>query len=598
MRLINTETLEISHFSSEESLEYAILSHRWEDGEVTLQEMQPQAADSRLLYAIVSRDWDIEHISYDDLRKQTEYQIKSKKGYKKVRRFCAEARKRGYCYAWVDTCCIDKTSSAELSEAINSMFRWYQKAGKCFAYLSDVRGVGEYDEILDEFVDSEWFRRGWTLQELLAPRNLEFFDRDWQSFGTKVTLIQETSRASEIEMGALLGSETIFDFSVAQRMSWGAGRITTRPEDRAYSLLGIFHVNMPLIYGEGEQKAFLRLQEEIIKRSVDLSIFAWSGSFAHSSGDTGGSTCSSEGEIAEGSKCVTESGMLASSVDLFANSSSYKFVRGTDIDAFTLTNVGLSVQLLMARWDADIYLAAISCCNDEGKQVAIFLKRYGDKFRRVWIDSYPGIIDAHMDHEDPSKLSDRDFSKKEIVVLHEEVQVAYPKRTYGVKLNSAGSFNYSKHVSSQGQWDPDDCVARLRSGQHGSVASVDWSSRGTEIKTIHVDFDHDYSPRILVSTISNEPYIGRKALLTRGQKDFVMVKTETGTGAIAAETEGTLWYIELQKGLKACDVNLSRKTNGEARFLGTVGAVLKSDFFDEVWEFSFNPADVLELKES
>jgi hypothetical protein len=173
----------------------------------------------------------------------------------------------------VDTNCINKDSSSELSEAINSMFTWYQNSSICFVYLDDF--VYESKDSLVAFGDSRWFTRGWTLQELLAPKIVQFFDADWVEFGTKQSLLISISKITSIQFQYLIHPDSIRLSSVAKRMSWVASRITTREEDIAYCLLGIFEVNMPLLYGEGS-KAFIRLQEEIIRHSNDHTIFCWS----------------------------------------------------------------------------------------------------------------------------------------------------------------------------------------------------------------------------------------------------------------------------------------------------------------------------------
>jgi hypothetical protein len=178
---------------------------------------------------------------------------------------------------------IDKSSSAELSEAINSMYMWYQKATICYAYLSDIFSAAlvrnpDWSGIFDvkrRFKHSRWFTRGWTLQELLAPAVLEFYSADWQPFGTKEQLKAEISEITGINPLALSG-DPLSNFNVAEKMSWAAERQTTRLEDKAYCLLGIFEVNMPLLYGEGS-RAFLRLQEHVMQVIEDYSIMAWPG---------------------------------------------------------------------------------------------------------------------------------------------------------------------------------------------------------------------------------------------------------------------------------------------------------------------------------
>lgn len=217
-------------------------------------------------YAILSHTWgtDDEEVNLKDVMKS---RGKSKLGYRKLR-FCSkQAAKDGLQFFWVDTCCIDKTSSAELSEAINSMFKWYQKATKCYVFLSDVSPGGPTTELTHEawgqiFQSSRWFKRGWTLQELLAPTSVEFFTEDGERIGDMNSLLGAVHSTTRISIQALQGS-TLSQFSIDERMSWAEGRETKREEDMAYSVLGIFDIQMPLIYGEGREKAFARLRREI-----------------------------------------------------------------------------------------------------------------------------------------------------------------------------------------------------------------------------------------------------------------------------------------------------------------------------------------------
>lgn len=176
---------------------------------------------------------------------------------------------------WIDNCCIDKKNSVELAEAINSMFRWYNDAGVCYVYLDDVKAVGNNEEsYIASFNASRWFTRGWTLQELIAPAFVVFYSQDWSELGTRSSILRPIHLATGIDQTLLGNTGTLSRFSVAQKLSWASRRRTSRIEDEAYCLLGLFDLNMPLIYGEGE-RAFLRLQEEILKRSSDHTIFAW-----------------------------------------------------------------------------------------------------------------------------------------------------------------------------------------------------------------------------------------------------------------------------------------------------------------------------------
>jgi hypothetical protein len=262
MRLINASTLELENFSDGEVPSYAILSHTWgpDKDEVTFLEMRDASIRA---------------------------QLRGRPGFRKIQKTCEIAQAiYGLEYAWVDTCAIDKSSSAELSEAINSMFAWYKSAHVCLVYLGDLErsDVSSWEKCVSSMRHCKWFTRGWTLQELLAPQHVDFFDCNWLHIGSRSTpdLKQAISNACGVSFSALTKQVDLSTIPVAVRMSWASQRITKRPEDRAYCLLGIFDVNMPLLYGEGGEKAFIRLQEEIIKESIDMSIFAWP-SFSHGS---------------------------------------------------------------------------------------------------------------------------------------------------------------------------------------------------------------------------------------------------------------------------------------------------------------------------
>ncbi|KAI1792656.1 heterokaryon incompatibility protein-domain-containing protein, partial [Ganoderma leucocontextum] len=192
----------------------------------------------------------------------------------KVRKACEIARRDGYRYIWVDSSCIDKTSSSELSEAINSMFKWYRDAQICYALLSDVPSDEDVRAKDSKFRESRWFKRSWTLQELIAPRTVVFFSQDWKGLGTKDALVDLIEEITHIDRGVLTHKMALANESVGERMRWAAEREATRVEDVAYSLLGIFGITMPALYGEGEY-AFRRLQEEILRRIPDRTLFAW-----------------------------------------------------------------------------------------------------------------------------------------------------------------------------------------------------------------------------------------------------------------------------------------------------------------------------------
>jgi ankyrin repeat protein len=302
-------------------------------------------ADDIPPYAILSHTWGPtdEEVTYQDLLNGTGGQ---KNGYRKLL-FCRnQADLDNLEYFWVDTCCIDKSSSAELSEAINSMFYWYQAAEVCYAYLDDV-------PFKNWFGQSRWFTRGWTLQELVAPSEVFFFDEEWNLLGNKKELQMQVSKCTRIPTSMLLGEKSLETFSIAQRMSWAAERKTSRIEDEAYCLMGIFDINMPLIYGEREN-AFIRLQEEIMKISDDHSLFAWQST------DNRG-------------------GCLAASVASFRNSSSIVQSNSSELSdnppIVSSRGIHLDVRF-MSSGPGRLGFAILNCC-EQGSQddfIAIHLR--------------------------------------------------------------------------------------------------------------------------------------------------------------------------------------------------------------------------------
>lgn len=292
MRLINIDTLRLEEFIGSDTPKYFILSHTWSNEEVSFQEYN----------WLHEYDQEVADGIIDEMpprqRKRVEAKataLRARTGYIKIHGFARLARKlregslrhlfqgkghwksskrcAGTSYIWVDTCCINKESSAELSEAINSMFRWYANAVLCVAYLTDVHGDNlKRDQ--DEFAASRWFTRGWTLQELIAPSEVLFYNTDWVFICRKHNASGILKSITGIEESILNHDGPIHDEPAAKRMSWAANRQTTRAEDMAYCLLGILDVNMPLLYGEGT-RAFHRLQQEYIQSHFDWTIFAW-----------------------------------------------------------------------------------------------------------------------------------------------------------------------------------------------------------------------------------------------------------------------------------------------------------------------------------
>ncbi|KXH31275.1 heterokaryon incompatibility protein [Colletotrichum salicis] len=321
MRLINTRTLALAEFFGDEIPRYAIVSHTWGHDEVTFQ------------------DW-----------KEDLCVARERQGFRKIDLARIQAIDDGLDYLWIDTCCINKESSAELSEAINSMFAWYECAVRCYAYLSDIEHwdtdrsgrldgpTGDAEHSFNVLSRSLWFTRGWTLQELLAPKEVLFFARGWRLMGTRKLLAGVIQRITNIDWKYLQprSRQRLSDASVAERMSWLSCRKTTRKEDMAYCMLGIFDINMPLLYGEGA-KAFARLQEEILKTSTDQSLFCWSW------------TESDPGSWVS---------MLAPSPRNFRNGQDYHpaYDASSRPVPYSMTNFGLSIQLTLIR-PADIRIS-------------------------------------------------------------------------------------------------------------------------------------------------------------------------------------------------------------------------------------------------
>lgn len=332
MKLINTTSLEIEEFLGSAVPSYAILSHTWEN----------------------------EEVSFQDFTLQRSY-AESRKGFSKIERACSLARGEGIAYAWVDTCCIDKTNSAELTEAINSMYQWYASSVVCYAYLSDLALHGSAEVPDTRTLEGcRWFTRGWTLQELIAPSRVVFFDAVWRPCGTKVDLGRELSTITKIDYEVLLNPSILSTIPCARKMSWAASRQTTRVEDIAYSLLGIFGVNMPMLYGEAEG-AFIRLQEEIIKQSADMTLFAWQA------------TTKSESQRYHG--------ILAKGPEVFATAVDIEYLQDPRYNhEFSVTNRGVKLWERVVRpAGSSSNMLKLNCFRrgEPDTNMAIHLKRHG-----------------------------------------------------------------------------------------------------------------------------------------------------------------------------------------------------------------------------
>lgn len=329
MRLVNTTSLKIEEVS-DTIPEYAILSHTWGQEEISYQEWV-YAQDQAPLYWGWIQD-------PKSLKK-----LKSRQGYHKIIGACHQASKDGFSWIWADTICIDKTSSAELIEAINSMYKWYSASAICYAYLADVPSLSAEDCCTQNstFSKSRWFTRGWTLQELLAPNNVEFYSKDWLYISNKSLLAEQVHIITRIPTDMLTSKARLHDYSIAQRMSWASKRTTTRIEDIAYCLLGIFDVNMPFLYGEG-RKAFLRLQEEIIRRSYDQSFLVW-----RSVSDEGLAASRSASLLAPSPACFHEEEATVTEVG---------------DHPFSFNNIGLSIKVALVETRLTDFVFAVLPC--------------------------------------------------------------------------------------------------------------------------------------------------------------------------------------------------------------------------------------------
>ncbi|KAH7926822.1 HET-domain-containing protein [Leucogyrophana mollusca] len=347
MRLLNTNTLKLEEPRGK--TRYAILSHVWGDEEASFREInEPHAVNL--------------------------------KGYSKIQYCCAQALEDGLEYAWIDTCCIDKSSSTELSEAINSMYRWYEEAFVCYVYLEDVRSDADPAVEGSQFWRSKWFTRGWTLQELIAPGSVIFFAKDWVEIGSRESLIPAIARITGVDERVLLGTLRLAEVSVAKKMAWASRRETTRVEDRAYSLMGIFRVHMPLIYGEGAH-AFTRLQHEIMRTSNDQSIFAWSSS-------TYDGTESDSLILAPSPDCF----YFSASIDRIPPEDFARLFGPTFQDTeykshFSMTNSGIQISLPVKiqptrNGSESSYVAVLAYSDGEGLVGLTLLHRGGSLFQR------------------------------------------------------------------------------------------------------------------------------------------------------------------------------------------------------------------------
>lgn len=473
MWLIETTDLVLELFATEDKRpKYAILSHRWTDEEVTFEEFQ---------------GFGVSNISW-------------KKGFRKIERCCEQARADDFTHVWVDTCCIDKKSSSELSEAINSMFCWYRDAAVCYAFLDDALS----DE-LASFPESLWFTRGWTLQELLAPNKMVFFDSDWKRLGEKRDLCDSIFQVTGIDVSVLKGDTSIQDYSIAERMSWASRRTTTRKEDLAYSLLGIFNVNMPMLYGEGSGKAFLRLQEEIMKISDDHSIFAWP---------------LSDDRNCDGSEFQKSCyGLLAGSPAAFASCGEIKRAQARKGQyPYTMTNRGISITLNLTPWCLDTYLAVLNCKGaSDDERMGIFLRRLAedDQYARVAVNKEDLVKDAlvrrsRVFYPFRGKLVGLNTREVAINVRQYGIEGIAEDMVYGFRIDeellkrdsqSRQLFRITMGTGKWGKWDPHERTVTTRPGRRipACICELDISRQDRRCGVIRLGFDFDFNPVCFLS---------------------------------------------------------------------------------------------------
>jgi hypothetical protein len=352
MWLLNVDTFETREFFGEETPEYAFLSHTWDSPE--------------------------DEVTTDDLRGgKFREDVHKKHGFRKLDFAMKQARRDGLQWLWADTCCIDRANGADMTEAANALWGWLANSKACYAYLSDAPSVN--DPASKAFMNARWFTRSWTLVELLAPPNLTFYTEDWTQVGVgslrmDLGILEATHHITKIPREALMG-HPITEFCIAQRLSWAALRRCRRVEDQAYSLFGLFDVNLPILYGEGK-KAFIRRQEHLhMQLPHDHSIFAWTVPITSP-------------------RCLNISGIFAESPEDFANSGNIRpFIDEPGYMQARMSAKGLMTKMLVRgeiqfRDSLKIYwknkycearILALNCGDETGQRVVLPVLQSSDE---------------------------------------------------------------------------------------------------------------------------------------------------------------------------------------------------------------------------
>ncbi|KAI6039996.1 hypothetical protein EDC04DRAFT_1595804 [Pisolithus marmoratus] len=345
-------------------------------------------------YCILSHRWMGNEVKYEEVRKLTKIdkrdEIRGWAGYQKVLRSCEQAKRDGLRLLWVDTCCIDFENGPETSEAINSMFQWYRDSRLCYTYLHDVCIFPtKPDKMFAKFNGwPEWFSRGWTLQELVAPSALQFFNKDWECIGDKQSLAPKLAEITKVPLHILRDGLSSHRPSVAQIMSWAADRGTKCIEDRAYSLLGLLGINMPTLYGE-EKGAFQRLQLEIMRVSNDQSIFAWKDSTTCNKRWSNGVLADDPDSFRDCHDVIKiEPKEFYKGLSLLWDSDSTELVTSQEDDeipTFTVANGAIQIRLPLLPYHGcpSVFLAALACRRENDPlPMTIGLTGFGSNYYR------------------------------------------------------------------------------------------------------------------------------------------------------------------------------------------------------------------------
>lgn len=487
MRLINVHTLDFEEFEGQKVPQYAILSHRWEDEEVLFEHTTDGSADQ-------------------------------KKGAVKIKSCCHQARRDSIQYVWVDTCCIDKSSSAELSEAINTMFRWYQNAKVCYVYLSDVDATADDSHFERIFKKSVWFTRGWTLQELIAPNSTLFFNSHWVYIGSlhDLRLQDLVVDVTSIPSMVLSHEWPLSNLPIAQRMSWAANRRTTRVEDRAYSLMGIFDINMPMLYGEGEN-AFRRLQEEIVRRSNDRSVLL----FQDKNPTLLASSPSAFGVLRVPSIRGWNDRLRRIWPHVPYDRSledSVTYMQYSEDEASTMTNVGLSISLPLLPWFYNTYIALVaSFYPDSSPPLLCFIylrPGFPSSSKMVRISCNNESVKC-ISEEGYKRLYNKDTVDRDWLAHHtRRVTIAFERRFHDlmeVGPESRGDIilNFERNLvwGIDGHPKPANVISRSKWEDHPRVTG-NWQKAPMDQQKLHLAMPYE-----LLVIIQVHSFAGRKGYL-------------------------------------------------------------------------------------